>query len=212
MSDQSQQFTYEYSQPEEYHFSLDSILTSKFIATHMQEKNPQQDFRVLDLCAGCGVMGFELAFHQPQICNIDFLEVQEIYRQHFEKNKKIVNRPELNLIWLQMNYDELKSEKYQHKYDLIICNPPYFQMGQGKISPSEFKNRCRFFIDSTFRNLIEAIMNSLKEKGEAFVLLRPLQQHKINYVNELISIIPSDFSYVQVTDIRGTDLVRIARK
>lgn len=208
----SGQFTYDYSQPDEYHFSLDSILTAKFISEHQQEKDPQHAFHVLDLCAGCGVMGFEFAFHDRKIRNIDFVEVQEIYLQHFEENKKRVGRPELHLQWLQMNYENLKSQEFKQKYDLIICNPPYFQIGQGKISPSEFKNRCRFFIDSTFRNLVEAIVNSMKVNGEAFVLLRPLQQHKMSYITELISILPHPFIYQKVADIRGTDLVRIARK
>lgn len=205
-------FTYQYSQPEEYHFSLDSILTPKWIAQYYIDKNISHDFRVLDLCAGCGVMGFELAFHLRGIQQIDFLEVQEIYRQHFEENLKRVNRPELHTNFLRENYEVLQEPKFQNRYDLILCNPPYFQVGQGKLSPSEFKNRCRFFIDSDFRNLIISICSTLKKGGDAFVLIRPLADHNLDLVNEMISILPQNFSYAEVADIRGTKLFLLKNK
>src|ERR1700743_1312527 len=90
-------FTYEYSQPEEYHFSIDSIEMPWEIAQalkgrlHEGELTPEQikSWRALDLCAGTGVLGFELNFHLPEIRHIDFVEVQEIYQTHFEHNKKL---------------------------------------------------------------------------------------------------------------------------
>jgi len=202
-------FTYDYSQPDEYHFSMDSTLTSAFVAENMKNQNPDDHFQVLDLCAGCGVMGFELSFRNRNIKNIDFLEVQEIYKEHFEENLRRVNRSDLKTNWLQMNYEELLQPKHRHQYDLILCNPPYFQVGQGKLSPSEFKNRCRFFMDSTFPKLIEVLVHTLRPEGEAFVLIRSLKDHKLDLINEMISILPSNFSYQKVADIRGTDLFRI---
>lgn len=206
-------FTYQYSQPDEYHFSLDSTVATQIIADELKKsKSNFSQFQILDLCAGCGVMGFELSYHIPEIRNIDFLDVQEIYKEHFEKNKKIVNRPELNVHFLHMNYEKLKQEQFEKKYDVIICNPPYFQAEHGKLSPSEFKNRCRFFIDSTFTQLIESILFVIRTNGKAFILIRPLTDHKQSLLSELISMLPKNYTAQKIADVRGTDLVLLAEK
>ena len=51
-----------------------------------------KDYQILDLCAGSGVVGMDLLFHQLKESSfegeIDFLEIQAIYKNHFEKNKQ----------------------------------------------------------------------------------------------------------------------------
>ncbi|GIL16754.1 MAG: hypothetical protein BroJett040_05050 [Oligoflexia bacterium] len=214
-------FTMNYSQPEEYRFSLDSVAAPKVIADRM--KNRQvcgESFQVMDICAGCGVMGMELSFFLPQIQNIHFVEVQEVYRSHFEENlktlkdtlKKTQNRTDLNGDFHLMNYESLIGHpQWRESMDLILANPPYFHPSQGKLSPSEFKNRCRFFIDSSFEKLIEAILFVLKPGGEAYILIRDLQDHSMDFIRELEKLIAGQAQSEIVADIRGTHLVRIQK-
>ena len=117
-------FSYNYNQPHDYHYSLDSIHFAEFVAKQLQERKNLESTRVLDLCAGCGVIGFELAWHLKSLRLLDFIEVQDIYSAHFQKNLAIVNRPELQINWHLINYDELLEKNWQGKYDLIISNPP----------------------------------------------------------------------------------------
>jgi tRNA1(Val) A37 N6-methylase TrmN6 len=221
-------FTYNYSQPEEYHFSLDSIEMPWEVAQHFKERIAEDNqekksspadylrskmrrYRVLDLCAGCGVIGFELNYHMPELRNIDFVEVQEIYKSHFEANReKVQNEGEFR--FLQKNYEELSKDPELHqKYDLILCNPPYFKIEQGKLSPSEFKNRCRFFIDSTFEKLIESIEYSLAPEGEAYLLLRTLEEHGYDLLTELRTLIHGKLQCENLTLVRGTFLLKLYR-
>jgi len=73
--------TFEYSQPDEYHFSHDSVFLARRVFEFLRDKNIDPK-TALDLCAGSGVIGLDLMFHlrsggkqRPQV--FDFLEVQE---------------------------------------------------------------------------------------------------------------------------------------
>ena len=169
--------TFIYSQPEAYRFSHDSVFLAREIFEQHQNEIKQPGYQILDLCAGCGIIGMDLLFHQLKNLNFqgecDFLEIQEVYRDHFEKNKQTLQEcfanQNLVLNWIGKNYADIKEFK---KYDLILANPPFFLTSQGSLSESEFKNRCRFFIDSTWTEMLFFIKNSLKKQGKAFFLVR----------------------------------------
>jgi tRNA1Val (adenine37-N6)-methyltransferase len=205
-------FTYHYQQPSEYHFSLDSIQFAEFVAQHMRQQSNLSSLRVLDLCAGCGVIGIELSWYLRELKQFDFMEVQDIYTDYFKQNVITVNRPELELRWHVSNYDVLLEDIWKEKFDLIISNPPYFLAGHGTYSPSEFKNRCRLFLDSSFANFIFAMRNSLKMGGKAYFLLRPLPQHGqdvLALVQELLQ--GSNILVSNLTNIRGTHVVMLEK-
>lgn len=205
-------FTYRYSQPEEYHFSLDSIHLAEFLAQHLQTRKDLSTLRVLDLCAGCGVIGIELSWYLRELTRLDFIEIQDVYTPHFQQNVATVNRPELQLNWHLLNYDCLLEEIWKNSFDLIVSNPPYFRPEQGILSPSEFKNRCRFFLDSTFHNFIRALENGLAPNGEAYFLLRPLQHHGCDLLSDIKEIVKDTNCTAEViTHIRGNIVILLKK-
>ena len=213
MSTINPHFTFHYSQPAEYSFSHDSV----FLAREVFEWCRRESFEIdhaLDLCAGCGIVGLDFLFHLRQNKlnlprRFDFLEVQEIYRDHFALNQQRLGGISTRVEFLSRNYENLEAQK---NYDLILCNPPYFRPDQGTLSPSEFKNRCRFFIDSDFSHLLKALTQPLSPKGHAFVLLRDLGDHGRNPLIEAQEILGDGFIMERIGDIRGTDLVQIKRR
>jgi len=87
-------FTLNYSQPEEYHFSHDSIFLSRHVFEIIKSQGLHYN-RILDLCAGCGVIGIDLLFHINKEklklpLELDFIEIQNIYFPHFQKNLALV--------------------------------------------------------------------------------------------------------------------------
>jgi tRNA1Val (adenine37-N6)-methyltransferase len=208
-------FTYNYKQPEEYHFSLDSIHLAKFVAKQLQSQSllDLENLRVLDLCAGCGVIGIELLWHLQAIRQIDFIEIQDIYTECFQHNMKQVNRPEVRYHWHVLNYDELHAKKWECSYDLIISNPPYFHPGHGMLSPSKFKNRCRFYLDSSFQSYIRALENSLAPQGKAYFLLRPLAHHGLDLFADIQKMLLKTSVIVKkMSPIRGTDIILLEKR
>lgn len=195
----SNQFTFKYSQPDDYHFCLDSVILAEFVAEQMKDLDTQA--RVLDLCAGCGVIGFELAYHLPQVNRIDFVEIQSEFNRHFDENLKITGRSSGQFRFLNQDFQSLEGE-----YDLIVCNPPYFNSAKGKLGISEFKNRCHFFLDSSLGGVLNCCVNLLSQNGRAFILAKQ---------SELVSVDLTSFSkrfkFVVVALVRGTAVIEISK-
>ena len=208
-------YTYDYFQPPEYHFSLDSVFLAQKVAELIEDEGKANQ-SVLDLCSGCGIIGLELSILSQEILKVDFLEIQEIYRSYFEKNVEMIF-PESSHLWdkyrfLNFNYDKLLVPTFENNYDLIVCNPPYFFKGEGMLSPSEFKNRCRFFIDSNFETLIKACVHVLKIKGKAYLLVRSGVHHGRKPIDEINSILERSGMAKIIDNIRGTDIIEIRKK
>lgn len=217
MSSINPYFTFHYVQPEEYRFSHDSVFLARKVFERYSAVQDRSSLRGLDLCSGCGIIGLDFLFHLQsnggvEFASFDFLEVQEIYEPYFQKNALNLRGLPTSLRFLNQNYSILNETPWNEAYDLILCNPPYFHLNQGKLSPSEFKNRCRFFIDSDFPNLLKGIENALAPQGEAYVLLRNQKEHGWNALDEARKILSSRCSLDSCGDIRGTDLVLIQRK
>ncbi len=205
-------FTYQYTQPDGYHFSLDSIGLAEFVAEELKLIPNLNTWQVLDLCAGCGVIGIEMSWYLRELRKIDFIEVQEIYIPYFQKNVALVNRPELQLRLHTINYEALLEDHWKNKFDLIVSNPPYFQPKHGMLSPSEFKNRCRFFIDSTFQCFISAMANALAPNGRAYFLLRSLHQHGYDAFLDMQKILENTgVTSKKISKIRGTDVILLEK-
>ncbi|ASD62959.1 methyltransferase [Bdellovibrio bacteriovorus] len=213
MSSLNPHFTFNYSQPEEYRFSHDSVFLARQVFELLNED--LGTMTALDLCSGCGIVGLDFLYHcksenRAYPSGFDFMEVQDVYREHFEKNRAAFgdNPPSVNFV--NQNYESLRTAEFSGRYDLILSNPPYFRINQGKLSPSEFKNRCRFFIDSDFTNLIRGIDAALKPQGRAYILLRDLQDHGWNPLEEARRLLNGHREIKKVADIRGTPLVLIS--
>lgn len=205
-------FTFEYSQPAEYHFCQDSVLFPKFVAQYLKDLSISHEFRVLDVCAGCGVIGFELAHYESRLKKIDFLELQEPFREHFNANLKITGQSQEDFRFIHANFSELRKSEFTNKYDLIVGNPPYFFPDEGRLSPSEFQNRCRFFLEGDLKTLAEGVLNALKPvTGVAFLLAKSGERHGRRSLRDLTLWLAGRGRVEFATEIRGTSVIKLSK-
>ena len=203
-----------YDQPPEYQFSHDSVFLARAVFDLVKSQKLLTS-HILDLCAGCGIVGLDFLFHLlqnklPPPKSVDFVEVQNIYLSYFEKN---MNRLDCTVDYqfINLNYQDLQLQpQFKNKYDLIVCNPPYFRKEQGKLSPSDFKNRCRFYIDADFQNLLLSIQYTLSSQGRAYVLVKSLKNHGIDVELEMQSF-RKELFIKKIDKIRSTDLYEIKK-
>ncbi len=208
---ENHRFTYQYAQPDDYHFCQDSVIFAAFIAEQVQANPLTSDSRVLDVCSGCGVLGLELAYYLPELEQVDFMEVQEIYRDFFLQNLQITAQQDGRFRFLARNYEALLTSEFGDYYDLIVCNPPYFLKGEGLLSKSELRNRSRFFLDSSPKFLFQGLAAALKPGGQAYVLTKLGDIHGRNAWRELQLWLSGRAEIELVADIRGTAVLKLQK-
>jgi len=205
--------TFNYSQPEEYRFSHDSVFLARRVFEYL-EKNKLSPHAAIDICSGCGIIGLDLLFHVrtagivgPRI--FDFLDVQLAYQNHFQENVSRLGPVPTSIRFVNGNYSDTTNSKLSTTYDLMVCNPPYFSQQQGKLPPNDLKLRSRFFVDSDLASLIEFVYRKLSADGSAFVLIRNQLEHNQDQLAEVIKLCREKLNVTQLEDIRGTHVVQL---
>jgi tRNA1Val (adenine37-N6)-methyltransferase len=214
MPEENPHFTSNYSQPAGYHFCQDSVLAPRLIADDLRLSGLPLEAVALDVCSGCGVMGFELLHALGRHCEIvqfDFLEIQNEFEPHFRANAAATKNEDLRTNWIHANYSTLLDSDQADHYDLIIANPPYFVAGEGSKSPSELNTRARFFLNGDLKELLRGIRNALKPGARAYILMKSGKEHgRDAFTSARVDLF--DCRVERLADVRGTDLVRFIKE
>jgi tRNA1(Val) A37 N6-methylase TrmN6 len=109
-----------------YRFSLDAVLLAHFA-------QPRPGARLIDLAAGCGVVGLIALYRHAGIASCLAVEIQEelafFARENFRDNgygdKAAV---------IDGDVAQIRELLPAQSADLVLCNPPYYQPGRGRES------------------------------------------------------------------------------
>lgn len=153
----------DYRQPDFYRFNQDSLKLVKWVLEQVKESK-----RILDLGAGSGVIGIELA---RLLCaeNLDLVEVQSEYLPFLQQNIREQLPASTQAEIYLSSFGEWQPHK---KYDVIVCNPPYFLPKHGEPSRDLKRNIARSFVIDDWAVLLNKILASLSLEGKAFLVIR----------------------------------------
>jgi len=192
---------------------LDSIIFAYFLSRQFPTPpEGSQEFRAIDLCAGCGVVGLELSYYLDWIRHFDFLEIQPVFRESFEANLEITNKSNRDYQFLEAHFNALHSETLRETYDLIVANPPYFRPLEGHASPNQVRQRARFFESATPSELFRAVESGLKPGGRAYLLVRPGEPHGRDLETELKACLSERCEWSFPAEVRGTWVLEIRKR
>jgi tRNA1Val (adenine37-N6)-methyltransferase len=104
-----------------YRFNLDPVLLAGFVRSDSSK-------RILDLGAGCGVVGLVLAA-MGKAKDVSMIEIQPIMVEAARRNLK-ANGVEGCVI--EKDLRVLKDVLQGEKFDRVVLNPPYIPSGQGR--------------------------------------------------------------------------------
>ena len=123
------------------------------------------NFRALDLCCGCGVLGITIA--RELGCEIHFADFEE---KALAVTKKNIERHQLSRAFTH-KVDILKGIRLKKKFNLILCNPPYLDYNNysGSLTYEPIKALCcSEFGSSLTKTIFKYLRNLLIKGGCAF--------------------------------------------
>lgn len=136
-------------QPESgYCYNSDSIFLYDFIDSFKPRG------KMLDVGAGCGVVGLLVARDNPRV-ELEAVEKQDVFVEYAKTNAR-VNKIDYKMH--ETNFLELDEET---KYDYIISNPPFYHDGASR-SDNEMLFNARYNINLPIRDFFKKVSRLLK--------------------------------------------------
>ena len=136
-------------QPESgYCYNSDSIFLYDFIDSFKPRG------KMLDVGAGCGVVGLLVARDNPKV-ELEAVEKQDVFVEYAKTNAR-VNKIDYKMH--ETNFLELDEET---KYDYIISNPPFYHDGASR-SDNEMLFNARYNINLPLRDFFKKVSRLLK--------------------------------------------------
>lgn len=165
-----------YSQPDFYHFAEDSILLAQIASEYSQNLSA---FTVVDYFAGCGVVGLEFLRRSNQVEEVHLVESSSEFHLHFLHNLDLIDEEKRKRVfWHLEDCFSPGSQLGAKQFDIILANPPFFDMESNRKAQGEDGNRqrCRSWDALARQQFCLLLKTKLTLLGRAFILLRSDQQ------------------------------------
>ena len=129
---------WEYQQPDFYHFSEDSIRLVDFVIQYLQRKQ-RKVTDCIDVGCGSGVIGIEFSLKWKDKCSLSLLELQSAFFPFIHQNLQNL----LPTSSIELLQEDLFNCSLSRKYDLVLCNPPFFLARSSRPIENEYRRKCR---------------------------------------------------------------------
>lgn len=182
-------------------FSLDSVILANFVSIRLTDKN------IVDLCSGNAPIPMLLSFRTK--ANILGVELQkDIYDLGYESI--ISNKMDKQISFVNYDIKKLLDVKYEGKYDVVTCNPPYFKYKEGSlINQNKNKMIARHEVCTNLEEVIKISSYILKTNGTMALVHRPERLMEILFLMRKYNIEPKKMRFVYPKEDRDANMVLI---
>ncbi|BCO08609.1 methyltransferase [Desulfolithobacter dissulfuricans] len=139
-----------------YRFSVDSVLLAGMVPVRPGEQ-------VLDLGCGCGVIGLILAFRNPDI-HLAGLELQPSLVRLARDNVSLGGFEDRFRI-VQGDLRHVGRYLEPESFDQVVCNPPFYPKGSGRMSRADEQRLARHEISATLADVVRAARFCVRNRG-----------------------------------------------
>lgn len=158
-----------------YRFSIDAVLLAHFV-------RPERANAILELGAGSGVVSFLLAHNYPRL-KITAIEYQSELA-HLAELGVEANALSDRMKVIAGDIRKIKAIIPRASFPLVCSNPPFREMGGGRISSDKSRRLARHEITLNLKELLSIINYSLKPLGRAFLV------YPVRRMAELLALLP----------------------
>ena len=141
--------------------SMDALLLAHFAASRPTD-------RILDLGCGNGAIALLLA-HRDLRLRVVGLEIQPTLASRARRGAALNGLGDRVEI-VEGDLRRIKAMLPPAGFNLIICNPPYREVGRGRLSPDPETRQAKHELSATLPEVIAAIRYALAPKGRACLI------------------------------------------
>lgn len=186
-------------QPDEgYCYNSDSIFLYGFISRFTPRG------KVLDVGAGCGIVGLLVARDFPAVA-LEAVEKQSVYAQ-FARRNALVNK-----IGYILHEGDFLEHAPHGTYDWIVSNPPFYHEGVAR-SEHPMLHQARYNVHLPIEAFISKISKLLKSHGEAAICYDARQFVQLCSACESSGLRVVDVQFVHSKQDRPSTLVMLHLK
>ncbi len=148
--------------PDYFCFGIDSVLLANFV-----ESNSSKNI-IVDLCTGSGVIPVIIS-QKKKFKTIYGVELQEEMYDLLLRNVEM-NSLQDYIIPIKANIREYDMEQ---KVDVVVCNPPYKEVGTGVTNDTKVKYIARHEKECSLEDVFKCSAKILKQKGKLYIVHKP---------------------------------------
>jgi len=178
-----------------YCYNSDSIFLYDFI------NNFQPKGKILDVGAGCGIVGLLVARDNPKV-ELEAVEKQELLADYAYKNAKA------NSMEYKLHRNDFLDLQTDYKYDYIISNPPFYPDGVQK-SKDEMLTYARYNSSLPMDNFFKKVSQLLKPHSHFIFCYDATQLGLVSVALERVKMRIVDVRFVHPKVDRSASLVMI---
>lgn len=181
-----------------YRFSVDSILLLNFIRVKNYEK-------IIDLGTGSGIIPL-LLFGKRKGLSIYGIEIQKDLADMARRSVEL-NKLQNYITIIQEDFRNLKNIFKNQQFDVVVSNPPYISLGQGKVNPSSSRAIARHEIKGDLEDIISVSNYLLKNKGRIYLIYKSSKLVKLIITLKKYSIEPKVVKFIHPRQGESANLV-----